>query len=107
MRFPYPKWLDVTPVVINITDGLTEDGVPDIISTTPKNARVDESVGSYYDAKGFKKKAAMTIYFEGNIEGEKPLTGSVTVYSVSYEIKTGNRHHNPDGSVCFTELILG
>lgn len=105
MRFPFPRWNQVTPVKVYQTE-LSEDGEP-----------VEELI---HDGKCFydeKSRQVMTaerqlvllsglIIIEGDIAPCKTIEGYVQIGNERKNIYRAKRPRNPDGSVFSTELEL-
>lgn len=107
MKMPYLRCWDNTPIVVYITDGISESGAPQVIAT--------------YDGKcNFNEKARTTRTPEGQIvqlnasvsigkdiaPNAKVLTGHVIYKGREWKIYSGARPSNPDGSVNHTKLEL-
>lgn len=105
MRFPFPKWNQVTPVRVYQTE-LSRYGEP-----------VETLV---YDGKCFyaeKSRQVMTaerqlvmlsglIVIEGDINPDKTIEGFVFIGGERKNIYRAKRPRNPDGTVFSTELEL-
>lgn len=107
MRLPYlPAW-DVTPVMVHITDGIAESGVPLEITTYTGLCNYSERAKTVRQADGTLIQLAASLTIRGDIAPEAPvITGSVDVSGRTWSIATAARPRNPDGTVNHTALGL-
>ena len=98
-----------TPITVNITDGITEDGAPNVAATWTGNCNYSEKQKQVLDAQRRLITLEATALFPGDIfpeheklEGEVVLGGG----SITWTIYRGSRGRNPDGTVNFTQLEL-
>lgn len=107
MKVIYPKFMDKTPLVVNISDGINENGGKNIVHTySGKCHYIEKSKTSYNkDGVGTQLVGKLTIGCDiaPNID---LLEGEVIINSNTYKIFRGSRVRNPDGSVHHTELEL-
>lgn len=107
MRLPYPIFLDRVDAVIEITDGLNSDGVPNIVDTITTKVTFNERPKQRYDNDGKTILLQGKILVVGDISPTtKTLDGTVLIDDVSYKISKGIRCRNPDGTIHHTELEL-
>jgi len=106
-KLPYPHFLDVTPIVVNITEGIDGNGVPAVVLTYSGNCRYYEKAKTIRDADG------KLIQLEGKVTigcdiapTVTLLKGHVTINGREMKIYKGKRPRNPDGSVNHTVLEL-
>lgn len=107
MRLPYPKHLDKTPVMISVTSGQDEDGVPIEVASYAGFCRFMESSKTIHLSDGKTRQLSAVIVIGNDIAPAIPvLEGNVVVSTVEYLINVGRRPRNPDGTVHHTELEL-
>lgn len=106
MRFPFPRWNQVTPVQVYRTE-LNEDGEPQETLLHDGNCFYDERSRQVMTAEKQLVLLSGLIIIEGDIA---PVYTSFEGYvmvggerKVIYRVK---RPRNPDGSVFSTELEL-
>ncbi|MCX7924133.1 MAG: hypothetical protein N3B21_19315 [Clostridia bacterium] len=107
MKLPYPKHLDTTPIVVNLTDGLTEEGEQNEVSTYTGFCNLSEHTKTVLDANGQKVQLEATALIGEDIGPTlKTITGNVILNGKKYKIFKSARPRNPDGSVHHTKLEL-
>lgn len=108
MKFPYLNTLwDVTPVVVHLTDGLTEDGAPNEAVTYTGACCFSEKAKTLRQPDGTLIQSSASLTIGEDIAPDLPvLTGSVDIGGRTWKIASANRPRNPDGSVHHTELQL-
>ncbi|MGX8702070.1 hypothetical protein [Caproiciproducens sp.] len=111
MKWPelVPDAVCNTPIIINITDGINEDGSPKVVDTWEGKCNYSEKQKQILDAERRLITLEATALFNGDIfpgreklEGEATLDGGSTVRT----IYRGSRARNPDGTVNYTQLEL-
>lgn len=108
MRLPYPKQLDNTPIIINLSNGIDENGVPILLkSITGKKCFFAEKSKTIYDTDGAKLQLLAKINICGDIASDVvKLEGRAIARGKEYIIFTATRCLNPDTTVHHTELEL-
>lgn len=105
MKFPFPYWNQVTPIVVCRTE-MNEDGedVEEILFDGL--AFYDDKSKQVLDAERRLITLSGKVIIKGDIEPGKPIRGVVKVDGVTKSIHKSARPRNPDGSVFSTELDL-
>ena len=107
MKLPYPKQLDRTPIVISLSDGLDENGVPIALQIVDTKCFIAESSKTVYDATGKMLKLSAKVNICGDIAPTvAKLEGRAIANDREYIIFTAKRCYNPDTTVHHTELEL-
>jgi hypothetical protein len=106
MKFPFPKWNQVTPVKVYRT-ALSEDGEPVATLLYDGKCFYDEKSRRVMDAKHVLVLLSGLIIIEGDIAPSyTSFEGYVMFGSERKDIYRVKRPRNPDGSVFSTELEL-
>ncbi|BFH60745.1 hypothetical protein [Paenibacillus azoreducens] len=105
MRFPFPRWNQVTPVQVYQTD-LSEDGEPVEDLIYDKKCFYDEKSRQVLNAERQLVQLSGLIIIEGDINPGKTIEGYVLISGERKTIYKAKRPRNPDGSVFSTELEL-
>jgi hypothetical protein len=106
-KLPFPSWECNTDVAINIVDGLTEDGEPNVVATYSGKCNYSEKSKKTLDEKRRLIELNGTVIMEGDISPcVAKLSGNVTINGITQEIYRGSRPRNPDGSIHHTKLEL-
>lgn len=104
MKFPFPKWNQVTPVKVYQTEqgryGEEETLIYD------GKCLYDEKSRQVLDAERRLVLLSGLIIIEGDINPGKVIEGYVVVDGERKNIYRAKRPRNPDGSVFSTELEL-
>jgi hypothetical protein len=107
MKLPYFKAWDVTPIVVHITDGFTEGGVPNEVSTYTGTCNLSEKSKTVRQPDGTIIQLNATLTICGDIAPSVPvLTGIADIAGRSWNVATSARPRNPDGTINHTELGL-
>ena len=109
MKLPYPPNWDVTPVVIQLSEGtINQQGVLTTTSTYTGKCNCEDRVITVRESDGaYTRHDGTVIRIRGDIAPTMPnLTGSVTLNGKTYSIVGSSRPKNPDGSVHHTKLEL-
>ena len=108
MKLPYPTRLgDVTPVVVHITDGVTEGGAPQEVVTYTGLCNYFEKAKTVHQSDGMLIQLQASLTIGGDIAPNVPvITGSVEVSARTWQIAIAARPRNPDGTVNHTALGL-
>ena len=107
MKLPYPKFLDRTPITIQLTSDIDINGKPNIALNITTKCIFNEVVKKVYssDGKLIQLEGQATIC--GDIAPNlSQIEGYATIFNKEYRIYKGKRLRNPDGSVHHTELEL-
>ena len=109
MKLPYLTRLwDVTPVVVHITDGMTEGGSPQEVAAYTGLCNYSEKAKTVRQTDGTLIQLAASLTIGCDIAPAVPvITGSVEVAGRTWQIATAARPRNPDGTVNHTALGLG
>lgn len=106
MRFPFPKWNQVTPVKVYLTE-LSEDGEPVEELLHDDKCFYDERSRQVMTAERQLVLLSGLIIIEGDIAPDRSsFEGYVIVSGERKNIYRVKRPRNPDGSVFSTELEL-
>lgn len=107
MKLPYLKLFDNTPILVTLTDGIDENGAPNIATTFEGLCSFDEK------AKTIRNSDGQLIRLEGRVSIGKDIApelkiieGSAVINGREYKIYKSSRPRNPDGSVHHTLLEL-
>lgn len=111
MKWPQlvPDSVCTTPITVNITDGIGEDGAPKVVSSWSGKCNYSEKQKQVLDAERRLITLEATALFNGDIfPGQEKLEGSVVIGdgTIVWQVYRGSRARNPDGSVNFTQLEL-
>jgi hypothetical protein len=108
MKFPpYPAFMDKTPVDITITNGISDDGSPNVIAEYSGKCFFDGSAKKVRNSDGSFMTLAGKIYIGCDIAPSVSfLEGHVEIFSKSFKIYKGSKLSNPDGTVHHSELEL-
>ena len=107
MKLPYFKSWDNTPVAVNITDGIDENGAPKVVSIYSGKCNIKEVVKTVRSADGEYIRLSAVITMSGDIAPLVPaLNGNVTIGGCTWEIYSSARPRNPDGTINHTRLEL-
>lgn len=104
MRFPFPKWSQVTPVQVY----QTEQGRYGEEETLIYDGKCfyDEKSRQVLDAERRLVLLSGLIVIEGDINPDKVIEGFVMIGEDRKNIFRAKRPRNPDGTVFSTELEL-
>ncbi|BFH16506.1 hypothetical protein J6TS7_31110 [Paenibacillus dendritiformis] len=105
MRFPFPRWNQVTPVKVYQTE-LSEDGEPVEELIYDGKCFYDEKSRQVLNAERQLVQLSGLIIIEGDINPGKQIEGYVLIGGERKVIYRTKRPRNPDGSVFSTELEL-
>jgi hypothetical protein len=107
MKFPYFKKWDTTPVTVEITDGITEYGEDNVVFLYGGLCRYSEKLKTIRTADGQLITLNGVLTIGQDIAPHIPcLSGRVTVNNKTWNIYSGSRPRNPDGTVSYTRLEL-
>ncbi|MFT9056111.1 MAG: hypothetical protein ABF449_05735 [Ethanoligenens sp.] len=108
MRVPYiARIWDTTLTVVHLTDGLSEDGVPNEIATYTGKCNFSEKSKTIRQSNGTLIRLSATLTIGADIAPTLPiLTGSVDIGARTWQIVGADRPRNPDGTVHHTVLRL-
>lgn len=111
MKLAYPKQMDKTPIFMQFTQGLDENGKPNEVATYSgycyfnEKSTVSTDAGSRQNGRTLELSSIATIGCDP-APSLPTLEGYVIVYGVTYNILHARRPRNPDGSVHHTVLEL-
>lgn len=108
---PYPKFLDKTPININISDGtINEKGTMVIQKVFIGLCRYEEQFKIIRDSEGKTIQLIGKVFINGDIASNiSRIEGYVyfgTNSTTTYKIYRSSRPRNPDGTIHHTELEL-
>jgi hypothetical protein len=107
MKLLYPKFLDKTPVKVNIINGSDINGKSKIIFTYTGLCCFNEKIRSVYNSEGKLIQLSGSLTIGKDIAPEIDIiTGNVEIKGRLYTIYKSGRPKNPDGTVNHTELEL-
>ena len=108
-KLPFPDWLATTDYSLSLNaEGISEDGEPvssvDVVGKcifSEKSRRIIDSEGKQITLIG-------KVIIEGDIAPslKSVSDGVITINGKEYEIYSGARPRNPDGSIHSTQLEL-
>ena len=105
MRLHYFQTWDTTPVIVHITNGLDENGVPLEVVTYRGKCNYSEKSKTIRTADGQLIRLDASLTIGCDIAPDiQVITGYVEILNRSWNIASSARPRNPDGSVLFTEL---
>jgi len=103
----YPSHLDVTSVVIVITQGLGSGGAPSVVETKTTKCNFSEKSKIKYSSEGESTRIVGSLTFRGDVASSTPiLAGNVTINGAVFKIFSGSRVRNPDGTINHVKLEL-
>lgn len=104
---PFPDWLLKTDCTIKLnSSGISEDGEPISEITWTGKCIFSEKAKRVIDTEGKK----ITLFGKVIVKGDIAPTlknisdGQITINDISYEIHTGYRPRNPNGSIHHTQF---
>lgn len=106
-KLPFPDKLLVTDYSITLNQqGISEDGEPLSAFTGSGKCIFSEKAKRVIDSEGKEIVLLGKVIVKGDIAPElKTISdGSITINGCNYEIHTGYRPRNPDGSIFSTEF---
>lgn len=104
---PFPSWLLKTPCTISLNaNGINEDGEPIEETTWEGNCIFSEKAKRIINTEGKKITLLGKVIVKGDIAPtfKSVSDGKITINGVSYEIHTGYRPRNPNGSIHCTQF---
>lgn len=109
MKWPnlVPQSQCVTPITLHLTDGIDENGAPNIVALIETTCSYNGKGGFSMDAQRQLVRYSSAAIFCGDIAPELAhLTGWVEVFGLQLTIHTDDRARNPDGTVNYVRLEL-
>ena len=106
-RLPFPNQLLVTDYSITLNqEGISEDGEPISAFTGKGKCIFSEKAKRVIDTEGKQVTLLGKVIVKGDIAPELPSVsdGVITINGVNYEIHTGSRPRNPDGTIYSTNF---
>lgn len=104
-KFPFPKWILVTPVKVYQTS-LNEDGEPAEDLIYDGLCSYNEKSRQTLDAERRLVTLSGKVIIKGDIYPDRLIEGYVQFGEIKKDIFRTQRPRNPDGSVFSTELDL-
>jgi|SRR5690625_1859992 len=105
MKFPFPRWNQVTPVKVYKNE-IDELGEPVETVLFDGLAFYDEKQRQVLDAERRLVVLSGKVIIEGDIAPKQEISGYVKIDGIKKAIHQVIRPRNPDGSVFSTELDL-
>lgn len=106
-KLPFPDWLLNTDysIVLN-NEGLTEDGEPNKSIEASGKCIFSEKSKRIIDNEGKEMVLIGKVIVKGDIAPslKSVSDGVITINGCNYEIHTGNRPRNPDGTIHSTQF---
>ena len=107
MKMPYLKSWDNIPLVVTFTDGLGENGEPNVAGTYEGKCNYSEKSSTIRTPDGQLVRLNAVLTVGSDIAPElSTLQGSVSIAGKDWKIYSGSRGRNPDGTVHHTKLEL-
>lgn len=106
-KIPFPDWLANVDYSITLNEkGISEDGEPMSVFTTSGKCIFSEKSKRIIDNEGKQIVLLGKVIVKGDIAPslKNVSDGVITINECSYEIHTGNRPRNPDGSIHSTQF---
>ena len=106
-KLPFPDQLLVTDYSITLNqEGISEDGEPMSAFTGKGKCIFSEKAKRVIDTDGKQITLLGKVIVKGDIAPSLPSVsdGVITINECSYEIHTGSRPRNPDGTIHHTEF---
>ena len=109
MKWPQlvKPWACKVPITITLTDGIGEDGAPQIAATVEALCSINGKGGWTVDERRQMVRYTCAALLPGDIAPQLAhLTGWVELQGKRLTIHAADRARNPDGSVNYTRLEL-
>ena len=106
-KLPFPKELLTIDYDLTLNqEGISEDGEPMSALTISGKCIFSEKSKRIVDSEGKQVELLGKVIIEGDIAPSLPSVsdGAISINGRTYEIHTGSRPRNPDGSVHHTLL---
>ena len=105
---PFPDWLLNTDYSLVLNDGLTEDGEPKKVFNTSGKCIFSEKSKRIIDTEGKQITLLGKVIIKGDIAPslKNVSDGVITINGCSYEIHSGYRPRNPNGTIYHTEFEI-
>jgi hypothetical protein len=99
--------MDITPVVVSITNGIADDGSPNIVAEYSGKCFFDGSAKRIRNSDGSFTNLVGKAFFGRDIAPSVSfLEGHIEILSKRFKIYKGSKLFNPDGTVHHVELEL-
>jgi len=108
-KLPFPRWLAKTDYSLCLNaEGITEDGEPIISVENEGKCIFSEHSKRIIDSEGKQVALIGKVIIEGDIAPslKSVSDGVITINEKKYEIYSGARPRNPDGTIHSTQLEL-
>ena len=107
-NLPFPDWLLTTKYSLILYEGLTEEGEPKKVLEKKGLCIFSEKAKRIIDSEGKQVKLLGKVIIKGDVAPSlKNLSdGVITINGCSYEIHTGSRPRNPNGTIHHTSLEI-
>ena len=108
-KIHFPDWLLNTEYSSVLNDsGISEDGEPIKAFETSGKCIFSEKAKRIIDNEGKQVELVGKVIIKGDIAPnlKSVSDGTITIHSKTYEIHTGSRPRNPDGSIHHTEFEI-
>lgn len=107
MKLPYLKFWDNVPVTVSISDGITENGAPNLVASYTGKCNFDEKTKRTRTPDGMLVELAGVITIGKDIAPSLDIIdGEVTIGTKTWSIYSAARPRNPDGTINHTRLEL-
>lgn len=106
-KIPFPEWLLNTDYSIALNDdGITEDGEPKEVFTSTGKCIFSEKAKRVIDSDGKEIVLLGKVIIKGDVAPSLKNVGDgvITMFGRNYEIHTGARPRNPDGTIHSTQF---
>lgn len=106
-KVPFPTQLAVTDFSLSLNqEGISEDGEPMSSLSLTGKCVFSEKAKRMIDGEGKQIELLGRVIIKGDIAPDLPSVsdGNISINGRTYEIHTGSRPRNPDGSVHHTML---
>ena len=106
-KLPFPDWLLNTDYSIVLNEnGVSEDGEPKKAFATSGKCVFSEKAKRVIDGEGKQVTLLGKVIVKGDIAPllKNVSDGAITINGCTYEIHTGSRPRNPDGSIHSTQF---
>lgn len=106
---PFPDWLLVTDYSLILNDdGISEDGEPNKVFKASGKCIFSEKSRRVIDNENKEVNLLGRVIVKGDIAPQlkSVSSGSITINGYTYEIHTGSRPRNPNGTIHHTSFEI-